>query len=163
MDYPAEFIPPWLTSRPLPGYADPTPYARSEGPPRRGGKQLHRLREVDPLLRTAVCGVCGPINVTPRVTIGWKCRGYRSALGPTPLQPDRDPLAYWQLIENWVCEGCGFTSDDRRLFQVHHRDHDRAHNERSNLAVLCPTCHRRVHLAEYDQRRRERVDPPISG
>lgn len=44
-----------------------------------------------------------------------------------------------------VCSGCGY---DRypEVLHVHHINKNRQNNELSNLAVLCPTCHREVHV-----------------
>lgn len=39
-----------------------------------------------------------------------------------------------------ACEQCGFSSVPE-ILGVHHKDHDRTNNTRTNLAILCPTCH----------------------
>ncbi len=44
-----------------------------------------------------------------------------------------------------VCAGCGYKRDNRVL-QVHHIDKDRTNNDPLNLAVVCPTCHREIHV-----------------
>lgn len=43
------------------------------------------------------------------------------------------------------CSECGYNKYVEVL-QVHHKDHNRANNDVSNLAILCPTCHWTEHL-----------------
>lgn len=45
----------------------------------------------------------------------------------------------------YTCKSCG--KIDRRL-HVHHIDGNNKHNEPSNWMILCPLCHRRIHLGK---------------
>jgi len=49
------------------------------------------------------------------------------------------------------CQLCGATFDASTL-EVHHKDRNRQNADISNLQVLCPTCHAKVH-AQLRQRR----------
>jgi hypothetical protein len=51
-----------------------------------------------------------------------------------------------------ACENCGETT---RL-QVHHLDRNWTNNDPKNLRTLCPSCHRRLHWDEDDQRVKRR-------
>jgi len=42
------------------------------------------------------------------------------------------------------CVACGYDRSDKVL-QVHHIDKNRNNNKPSNLAIVCPTCHREIH------------------
>ena len=43
---------------------------------------------------------------------------------------------------DWCCEQCGINLSARRdLLDVHHIDHDKQNNDRSNLAIVCAYCH----------------------
>lgn len=44
-----------------------------------------------------------------------------------------------------VCMACGWCKY-KKLMEVHHLDSDRSNNDISNLAVLCPICHRAITL-----------------
>lgn len=44
-----------------------------------------------------------------------------------------------------TCMACGWNKYEQ-LIEVHHIDSDRSNNDISNLAVLCPTCHRAITL-----------------
>lgn len=54
---------------------------------------------------------------------------------------------------DWCCEQCGINLSARRdLLHVHHIDHNKQNNDRSNLAVVCAYCHSRfpdhVHILD---------------
>lgn len=43
---------------------------------------------------------------------------------------------------DWCCAHCGIDLSTRKdLLDVHHIDHDKQHNDRSNLIVVCVYCH----------------------
>jgi 5-methylcytosine-specific restriction endonuclease McrA len=50
--------------------------------------------------------------------------------------------------DGYRCVECGhpWESGSRRIV-VHHLDHDRAHNEMSNLVTMCRACHPKIHGA----------------
>ncbi len=87
-----------------------------------------------------------------------------------PINTSRYP-ANWAEIAlevkdsaNWRCKHCGkecltpnqskrvYAQDPRKWGQntltVHHIDHDRSNNERSNLIALCAPCHLARHQRE---------------
>jgi len=43
------------------------------------------------------------------------------------------------------CSVCGYDRM-RQALDLHHTDNNRKNNEFSNLKVVCPTCHREIHL-----------------
>lgn len=49
--------------------------------------------------------------------------------------------------ERRYCERCGedLTNASRYHWCVHHRDHDRSHNDDKNLELLCKSCHQIEH------------------
>ena len=77
-----------------------------------------------------------------------------------PYQGGRNPqrLRRQLLLESPLCWGCGFAPLHFCQLQVHHRDGDRRHNERPNLALLCANCHSLV-SAYQDARRRGETWP----
>jgi Zn ribbon nucleic-acid-binding protein len=46
------------------------------------------------------------------------------------------------------CACCGW-NEDERILEVHHIDENHNNNAVSNLAILCPTCHRKITLGYY--------------
>jgi len=50
--------------------------------------------------------------------------------------------------ERGRCEICRL--DNTAILIVHHKDGDRENNDESNLTVLCPNCHARVHRGKID-------------
>ena len=51
---------------------------------------------------------------------------------------------HYEQLGQIVCAHCGFGIRD--VLEVAHLDCDRSHNEVSNLAILCPTCHKMLDL-----------------
>lgn len=45
------------------------------------------------------------------------------------------------------CESCGW-NEVADVLELHHRDRNRSNNHRSNLSILCPTCHTLLHWQE---------------
>lgn len=52
-----------------------------------------------------------------------------------------------RTLEN-KCDCCGW-DEDVRILEVHHVDSNRNNNSIDNLAILCPTCHRKITLGYY--------------
>lgn len=52
-----------------------------------------------------------------------------------------------------VCEDCGTTEN----LHIHHKDRNPANNEPSNLAVLCSSCHMKLHWREDRDYRVRRI------
>ena len=58
------------------------------------------------------------------------------------------------------CEMCGAT--DVRI-EVHHKDKNWKNNNPDNLQVLCASCHRRLHLVDYQTLKCKYCDNPANG
>lgn len=91
----------------------------------------HRLSEVDPIARTAVCAVCGPTGVTPRDGgRRFRCRTEANARSKAYKVAYRAAQKD-QLLAH--CEICGTTE---RLCW----DHDHAADEPEYRGTLCSEC-----------------------
>ena len=55
----------------------------------------------------------------------------------------RETAYYKDLLDNSSCE-CGETKS--YLLQIHHIDGNHHNNDKSNLEIVCPTCHVKRHL-----------------
>jgi len=59
-----------------------------------------------------------------------------------------------RIRDNMTCQMCG-----RKVFgkdaHVHHIDENRQHNDMSNLILLCPHCHSKVHNRYLNVRNRK--------
>jgi glutamine synthetase len=118
---------------------------------------VHRLSEIDPVARLAVCSECGPVKVK---TMGfrkdgsrrWRCRTSKlagepearrrhSLKGIAKMRQDRGK----RRDMGEVCERCGFEPVVARQLEVHHRDGDRANDAADNRVTLCANCHRLAH------------------
>jgi len=59
--------------------------------------------------------------------------------------PDWDEIAAaCKRAAGWCCQNCGTPHGQgpgHRTLTVHHRDHDPANNDPSNLVALCAACH----------------------
>lgn len=44
-----------------------------------------------------------------------------------------------------ICVGCGYNRS-QKVLHAHHIDHNRSNNVPNNLALVCPTCHREIHV-----------------
>ncbi len=53
-------------------------------------------------------------------------------------------FAHYEQLGQIVCAHCGFGI--RNVLEVAHLDCDRSNNDVSNLAILCPTCHKMLDL-----------------
>lgn len=66
--------------------------------------------------------------------------------GGTPMSPYGTAFTrkFKKLIrerDNYTCQRCGKTQeDDGRVLQVHHLDHDKMHNDPTNLVTSCGSC-----------------------
>ena len=54
------------------------------------------------------------------------------------------------------CAICGW-DEDKDILEVHHIDEDRNHNEKENLIILCPICHRKLTSHKYKLINREQI------
>lgn len=74
--------------------------------------------------------------------------------------PDGDSVIYNSYRERKkknraMCEICQLEYNDNIRFEVHHRDFDRTHNEESNYAWCCVSCHKKEH---YRHNRRKAME-----
>ncbi|MBB3175479.1 hypothetical protein FHR90_003335 [Endobacter medicaginis] len=164
----------WLPAPPVPfsdivGY-EPRQFGRSDG------QAVIPLENLVPGLTTAIRAiqlrevVLDRPSTTPDIVLRDEKRyreGYLVERGPryervrSASVRDAALDANLEKYGNYTCEetGCGYTaaadpgvSPDkrRRMFEVHHRIHISAgerHTSLDDVAVLCPRCHRREHLA----------------
>lgn len=76
---------------------------------------------------------------------GEVCIGYVNYLKSKHWQNIRDRL----IGEKKVCAACGYVVP---VIQLHHMNYDRlGHELDSDLAALCPNCHKLVHKAKSEQ------------
>lgn len=117
--------------------------------------EWHRLTDIDPVERVAVCSVCGPVGIrSSGKGRGWRCRINANQHKGYKGEPRwRWGVTGYRRFVEPVCNDCGYTDENTSMFDVHHIDHDRSNNSPDNLVSLCPTCHRRRHIAD-------RVTPP---
>ena len=116
----------------------------------------HRLTDVDPVKRTAICSVCGPVRVRKRMGRkgGWRCRKQARLHVAQKAWFQRDK-ARWALQrrpytahKKTACERCGFVPEHACQLDVDHIDGDHENNDPANLRTLCANCHRLKTLAD---------------
>jgi hypothetical protein len=103
--------------------------------------KLHRLSNIDPINRRAVCAHCGPVHIKPKQP-GWRCgvaerKWKRNRI--EQLKAKERP--YRKYVED-RCARCGFKPEHPCQLDVHHLDGNHGNSDRSNLATLCANCHR---------------------
>ena len=54
------------------------------------------------------------------------------------------------------CAICNW-NEDEDVLEVHHIDENREHNEKQNLIILCPICHRKLTTHKYKLINREQI------
>jgi hypothetical protein len=68
--------------------------------------------------------------------------------------PDTDKIhtiAKAQGLDDEICEVCGVRRPSHaRRYHIHHADRNHRNNKAENLLVLCPACHKRLHLANQE-------------
>ena len=105
----------------------------------------HKITNVNPDDRTAICSNCGPVRVKPKkrsgVIASWGCRKAHNKQNRKYKNP------YKQYKED-TCTRCGFEAEDRAQLDVHHIDGNHFNNDPTNLTTLCANCHRLVHALE---------------
>jgi len=106
----------------------------------------HKLSEVDPDTRRAICSVCGPTKIKTRDKNNSTPAGqYRcKAVYKRNIQKNQYPYA---IHKKDTCLHCGFIPEHRSQLDVDHIDGDRWNNDPANLQTLCANCHRlKTHL-----------------
>lgn len=105
--------------------------------------RLHRLTNVDPVNRFAVCSHCGPVRVISR---GQKYQ--KSAVGAwrcgkdVTIRSRHHDRGHYRKHLKHCCERCGFVPEHECQMDIHHRDGNKKNNVLENLATLCACCHR---------------------
>ena len=115
---------------------------------------MHRLTIHDTETREATCSECGPVKArrkgfTPQGNQQWLCpislknqpRYYVG--GRESRRARRRPHLKYRGDQ---CVRCGLQHEDKRVFDVHHKDGNHSNNSPDNLETVCPTCHRLHHL-----------------
>lgn len=64
----------------------------------------------------------------------------------TVKEQEYEPPVYRQLFkeEELICDRCGY-DEFKGSVDIHHKDKDRANNDKTNLVPLCANCHRALH------------------
>lgn len=106
---------------------------------------LHRLTDLDPVKRVAVCSVCGPTRVKAK---GLRFRCYTRHVEQRRRRDRRNRTRkvkpHRAYVED-VCGRCGFVPQSLVQLDVHHKDGNHSNNDPSNLETLCANCHRLEH------------------
>lgn len=122
---------------------------------------VHRLTDVDPASRTAVCAKCGPVRIHKQAKT-WKC-AQRERTGTRSHTSARRRSLRVELLEaqGGVCAICGGSDPRSRLGW--HLDHD--HETGAVRGVLCYSCN--VILLRYDaptlRRALDYLSSPLTG
>ena len=70
-------------------------------------------------------------------------QGFQHILNGNSVVYDRERLNHVENEDN--CELCGCSYSKEKLFELHHKDHDRTNNDPLNYMWLCNSCHKRIH------------------
>jgi len=102
------------------------------------GKHIHKLTEINPTNRTAMCFNCGFVRIRKKAIhksgkIRWGCIN---------LYPRY--RGQYKTILGKVCERCGFVAENRCQLDIHHVDHNHKNDNPENLQTLCANCHRLI-------------------
>lgn len=102
---------------------------------------VHRLSNIDPDAKTAVCEHCGPFGIVPRGPDRWRCsiglagnhgsHGRRSSRKKRARR--RVAVALYKTLVG--CERCGFTNLNPALLHIHHPEGDGAEYSRRTKAI----------------------------
>lgn len=111
----------------------------------------HKLTDIDPDTRTAICSICGPTKIKTRdgskttLTARFRCKAVY-------LRNDKDSRWKYTRHKKDFCQGCSFKPEHSSQLDVDHIDGNRNNNDPDNLQTLCANCHRlKTHLhRDYD-------------
>lgn len=108
----------------------------------------HRLSELDKLLRTAVCSICGPVHIVNKDNTGtsWRCgkrdqQLVRESMSRRIAAGTKDGHKHHR---KGYCERCGFIPEHVCQLDGHHKDGNHKNNDPNNVETLCANCHRYV-------------------
>ena len=105
------------------------------------------------------CVVCGKkisrlaihLHKSGKNVCGPECRGkLRRCVRPKGAAGARRWAKSRNLLQK--CERCHYSAH-KEILVVHHKDRDRANNDRSNFEILCPNCHAIEHLDDRKEKR----------
>lgn len=115
------------------------------------GTWKHRLSNINRSDKTANCLSCGKVEVRRN----WKgdntYRCLNSVLSYGHGKRGTEMRRHKKIKESYLkCRECGVEHEDYRFFDVDHINSDHKNNNKENLQVLCPNCHRIKTLKLYD-------------
>lgn len=129
---------------------------------------VHRLSNIDPLNRTAICANCGPTQIRKRrkgpdgstAARHWRCIETQHGRHTTEAERAhrREYFHRWNETHRsgrpWLkhrgdkCSRCGFVPEDICQLDTHHINEDHRDNSPENLVTLCANCHRLLHKSK---------------
>lgn len=90
------------------------------------------------------CRQCGQVHeIDARAIWGLSFTGLCYPCAIQSVAPGGDAHKKRLRRKHGRCQICGLTEPD--ILVVHHADSDHENNDESNLMVLCPNCHARIH------------------
>jgi 5-methylcytosine-specific restriction endonuclease McrA len=118
----------------------------------------HKLSEVDPDTRRAICSVCGPTKIKTRDKTNATLAGqYRcKTVYKRNIQKSQYP---YTLHKKDTCQHCGFVPEHSSQLDVDHIDGDRWNNDPANLQTLCANCHRLKTMQNEDWSENKKKPP----
>lgn len=103
--------------------------------PARSSATFHRLSNIDPDARMAICQLCGEVRI-------WATS--RGRFCCSEAHRERYIRYGYRLHLKTHCERCGFVPEDVCQLDINHRDGHRANRDPENLETLCSNCHRLI-------------------
>lgn len=104
----------------------------------------HKLTDIDPTNRSAVCAVCGITKIRSKGNGGWRCYKSGQNFDFSRLKKYKYPRRRYRLKLKEKCERCGFIPENICQLDIHHLDGNHKNNKDSNLQTLCACCHRYI-------------------
>jgi len=112
------------------------------------GKWIHKLKNIDEANNMADCDFCGNDIEIVKNGMVYKCIFSRRMQGGGKIHKQ------WVYRKHFIkflktCNKCEMINNDFRFFDVNHIDGDHDNNDRENLELLCPNCHRIESLRQW--------------
>jgi 5-methylcytosine-specific restriction endonuclease McrA len=101
----------------------------------------HKLSNINESKRTAVCALCGPVELVVRSkkkvdgSARYGCRTHYNNRRNNKKKP-------YRKHKKDICERCGFIPEYSIQLDVDHIDGNHHNNDETNLQTLCANCHR---------------------
>lgn len=108
------------------------------------GKWVHRLSDVDDILRVAYCSEC-------KRYVGLKWYSDKSRRCMNAVAKNELPRVKLINEAGGKCTRCGFNAEVFMQLEIDHIDNNPLNNDLSNLQVLCANCHK---LVTYQRRQK---------